>query len=199
MKSKFWKVLLSPLGFSSTLKYFLGRGFNYPQDVSTSDGQVKLAELANSNFKNKEGPIVIFFEVTDYERIFIEIKKGATTNGKGVLEMPEGLAYDLYEYQKQENRETVVATVIFNENEEASVSHPIIASLSFLMNWSNPATVRLCPIASKNWFFSEILIPWRNANSKKRYAKDYLWHVWKYFANSQGIDCESEVFLIMVD
>lgn len=143
-------MLLSPLGFSSTLKYFLGRGFNYPQDVSTSDGQVKLAELANSNFKNKEGPIVIFFEVTDYERIFIEIKKGATTNGKGVLEMPEGLAYDLYEYQKQENRETVVATVIFNENEEASVSHPIIASLSFLMNWSNPATVRLCPIASKN-------------------------------------------------
>ncbi len=63
--------------------------------------------------------------------------------------MPEGLAYDLYEYQKQENRETVVATVIFNENEEASVAHPIVACLSFLMNWSNPATVRLCPVGSK--------------------------------------------------
>jgi len=130
------EVLLSPLGFSSVLKYFFGRGFNFPQDAATneSDSSVKLAELASSNFKNKEGPIVIFFE-------------GATTNGKGVLEMPEGLAYDLYEYQKQENRETVVATVIFNENEEASVAHPIVASLSFLMNWSNPAIVRLCPIA----------------------------------------------------
>jgi len=57
------EVLLSPLGFSSTLKYFLGRGFNFPQDVSTSEGQVKLADLANSGFKNKDGPIVIFFEV----------------------------------------------------------------------------------------------------------------------------------------
>jgi len=58
-------VLLSPLGFSSVLKYFFGRGFNFPQDVSTSDADsnVKLAELANSNLKNKEGPIVIFFEV----------------------------------------------------------------------------------------------------------------------------------------
>jgi len=66
------------------------------------------------------------------------------------MEMPESLAYDIYEYQKQENRETVVASVTYGDNADASVAHPIMSTLSLMMNFSNSATVRLCPVTSNS-------------------------------------------------
>jgi len=65
------------------------------------------------------------------------------------MEMPESLAYDIYEYQKAENRETVVVSITYGENTNASVAHPIVSTLSLLMNFSNNVTVRMCPVSSK--------------------------------------------------
>ncbi len=63
--------------------------------------------------------------------------------------MPESLAYDIYEYQKQENRTTYVASIAFGDNANASVNHPLKSTISLLMNPTNNVTVRLTPVSSK--------------------------------------------------
>lgn len=125
------EVLFQTLDYSSTLKYFLTSKL-LPSPVQDQDSTelLSISQLAQRSYKDKEGPIVVFFE-------------GAITNGKGVLDMYESLAYEIYEYQKETNRDTVVTALTYEDNADATVSHPIVATLSFLMNISNQATVRI--------------------------------------------------------
>jgi hypothetical protein len=64
--------------------------------------------------------------------------------------MYESLAYDIYEYQKETNRETIVTALTYEDNADATVAHPIVAILSFLMNISNQGTVRVSRASSKS-------------------------------------------------
>jgi len=64
------KFLLAPLDFGYTMKYFLSNKFALPEvsdevELSRKTPYKKLnpIKLAEHNFFEKEGPVVIFFEV----------------------------------------------------------------------------------------------------------------------------------------
>lgn len=63
--------------------------------------------------------------------------------------MPESLTSDIYHYQDKSKKDTIAVSISYGDNAEASVAHPIVASLSLMMNLTNKVTVRLCPITSK--------------------------------------------------
>ena len=58
------KVLFQTLDYSSTLKYFLtSKLLPPPVQQQDSTDLLKIGQLAERSYKNKEGPIVVFFEV----------------------------------------------------------------------------------------------------------------------------------------
>lgn len=78
----------------------------------------------------------------------ILFKKGAITNGSGVLEIDSLLTNDLYDYQKKYYRNTIVASISYDDNASASTSHPLISCLSLLMNPVNNMEVKFATVAS---------------------------------------------------
>jgi hypothetical protein len=68
-----FKVLLAPLNYFSTIKFFFSKEFHLPivaneVEMATMAPFRKLntTRLGEINFEQKEGPIVIFFEVPKY-------------------------------------------------------------------------------------------------------------------------------------
>jgi len=134
------EFLLAPLDFGYTLKYFMSNRFAIPEvsdevELSRKTPYKKLnpIKLAEHNFFEKEGPIVIFFE-------------GALTNGKGVLDIDPILVDDLYDYQKKYYRNTIVASISYDDNANATSSSPLVSCLSLLMNPINHMTVKFATI-----------------------------------------------------
>jgi len=134
------EFLLAPLDFGYTLKYFLSNKFALPEvsdevELSRKTPYKKLnpIKLAEHNFFEKEGPIVIFFE-------------GALSNGSGILDIDPLLVDDLYDYQKKYYRNTILASILYNDTANATISNPILSCLSLLMNPVNTMTVSFATI-----------------------------------------------------
>lgn len=66
-----------------------------------------------------------------------------------MLDMNSLLAHDIYEYQKKYFRNTIVATISYDDNAGASISNPILSCLSLLMNPTNTMNVKFATLASK--------------------------------------------------
>lgn len=110
-------------------------------------------KLAEHNFFEKEGPIVVFFEVFFNFNEFISFSpQGAVTNGKGVLDIDPLLVDDLYDYQKKYYRNTIVASISYDDNANAAASSSLVSCLSLLMNPINHMTVKFATIPSKSLF-----------------------------------------------
>jgi hypothetical protein len=68
--------LFAPLTYVNTLKYFFTSNFQTPikaneTEMSTTAPfkKLSLTKLAENSFDQKEGPIVVFFEVAKSERV----------------------------------------------------------------------------------------------------------------------------------
>ena len=74
--------------------------------------------------------------------------KGALTNGSGILDIDPLLVDDLYDYQKKYYRNTIIASISYNDTANATISNPILSCLSLLMNPVNTMTVSFATIPS---------------------------------------------------
>ena len=68
------QLLFAPLTYVNTLKYFFTQNFQTPVKASETEmatatpfKKLSLLKLAENNFDQKEGPIVIFFEVIKHQ------------------------------------------------------------------------------------------------------------------------------------
>lgn len=69
--------------------------------------------------------------------------KGAYTTGRGVLAINDALAGDIYEYQKETDRNTLLISIQYGDTANATTSSPVVSTLALLFNLTNSVTIKV--------------------------------------------------------